>query len=491
MKYIRPLLVLVFLFIIGRVSAQISEFNLSDYKLPDLNYREFVTNFNFGGNNNSYLLSESSSTSKTRNYSFSGDFSAYYYHYLNNATRQKEESAGFDFSPNFNSTKDDGDLTDRSNSLNPSVYYLATNRIYRDKRFIEVDLDIDYKLLKYNIRQTLNLYPVETIVDERPVYHDFSVTIPLKIGTGRIEQVQDARQAVYIFDELSKIDRVGKERSKEEVLEFAQFISELKKERFFDSRLKRMAELEALDSFLVAHNYLLKSDARYFTTLLDFWEYGGASPRNSGNRLSFSLYPGYSFYYYKNTGNGWYYNSGKRSYYALSISGGIEYKHEKPINLYWQNTIDINGYFGVTEVHDTTRSGKSTASIPNMQIGYFQTIAYYPNTRTNIQLTGSLQYMYLFGKNDPENFDFHGYGARTSVTCSANYYITQKLRLSLYSSLYYILQDSDDEVPMNFNDFTGSAFTLSDYKSYVNSPSSYMKNHFSGVINVGLTYSIF
>jgi len=496
MKLIKPIMVFTLLFLILKANAQTNEFNLSDYKLPDLNYKELETNFGLAGMNNSYTNPSGRTPGKVRDNLLSGNFNAAFYHYLNNATRQKEEFARLDFASNFSNIKEDGDLFSKNNSLNPALSYQLFNRLYYGRRFLETDLDVNYEFTRYKMKQNYYtpLYPSYFDVEEQPLTHNFSISVPVKIGIGRIEQVQDARQAVYIFDELAKIDRIDKNRSKEEILEFARFISELKKERFFDSRLRRMAETEALDSFLVAHNYLLKSDAKYFATLIDFWEYGGQTLRNSGNRLSFALYPGYSFYYYENTGEGLFYADRKTRLNAFTISGGVEYKHEKPINLYWQNTIDIGCYFGLLEIkQDSVVTNKKTESIPNMQIGYFQTLSYYPDTRTNMHLTGSLQFIQLYGKNDsdPNVIGFSGSGAKASLNYSVYYYVSPKLRLRINSSLYYIWQDSDDEIPMNFSNPAGSAFTVSDYNSYVNSTTSYMKNHFNGQINIGLTYSIF
>ena len=496
MRHIKPLMVFTLLFLLSKANAQTNEFNLQDYKLPDLNYKELVTNFGFVGRNNSFTNPSGSTPGKSRDNLLSGNFNAGFYHYMNNATRQKEEYARFDFVSDFSNTKEDGDVISKNSSLNTALSYQLFNRFYNGRRFLETDLDINYEFDRSKVRQNVYVPPYSDYlsVEEKPFSHNFSISVPLKLGTGRIEQVQDARQAVYIFDELAKIERIDKNRSKEEILEFARFISELKKERFFDSRLKRMAEMEALDSFLVAHNYLLKSDAKYFATLLDFWEYGGQTVRNSGNRLSFALYPAYSFYYYKNTVDGFFNDEVKTRLNAYSISGGVEYKHERPINLYWQNTIDMGGYFGIMEIRqDSAGTNKKTESIPNMQFGYFQTVSYYPNTRTNMHLTGALQFTQLYGKNDsdPDIIGFSGTGAKASLNYSVYYYVTPKLRLRINSSLYYIWQDSDDKIPMNFSNPGGSAFTLSDYNSYVNSTGGYMKNHFNGLVNIVLTYSIF
>lgn len=40
---------------------------------------------------------------------------------------------------------------------------------------------------------------------------------------------------------------------------------------------------------------------------------------------------------------------GKFNLSALLLDGGIELKHEKPINLFWQNSVDLICYAGIIE----------------------------------------------------------------------------------------------------------------------------------------------
>ena len=147
-----------------------------------------------------------------------------------------------------------------------------------------------------------------TNITGKPIH--FLVQAPVKFGNGRIEQVQDARQAVYIYKELSKADRMSPDKTDEQILEFAKLISQLKNKRFFDSRLRRIAEIESVDSFFTAKNYIKESDATYFTTLNDYWEYGNGPVRSSGTRFSVALLPGYYFYDYNN-------NQSDPAYYRL------------------------------------------------------------------------------------------------------------------------------------------------------------------------------
>ena len=68
------------------------------------------------------------------------------------------------------------------------------------------------------------------------------------------------------------------------------------------------------------------------------------------------------------------------------MQGGLEYIHEKPINQQWQNTFSsymslgvVNGkYRGDISIEDVK------VDIPKFNLGFSNTIGFYPNTRTSI-----------------------------------------------------------------------------------------------------------
>lgn len=91
-------------------------------------------------------------------------------------------------------------------------------------------------------------------------------SIPLRVGKGRIEQVEDARQAIYILDNLAKRGVLNRRLSNDEIYTFSQIISTVKNKRFFDSRLRMIDEITTVDSFLVKNNLLATAGAPYFTT---------------------------------------------------------------------------------------------------------------------------------------------------------------------------------------------------------------------------------
>jgi len=477
--------------------GQLSDFDLSKYKLPDLERRTLETDFNISGYNNYNKTPDQTfyAAEETRTNQYSGNFYMNYNHYINNSKYQRESNLRLDFSSDFYKRKENKEALNKNNNIAPALYYQLENRkYYNGSSFFETDFALDYQY-RNNKRYSKSSFEASENKENLQT-HVILAYIPIKLGTGRIEPVQDARHAVYLFDELSKIKRLSSDKSDEEIIEFAELISQLKNKRFFDSRLRRMAEIESLDSFLISNNYIPEQDARYFTTLSDFWAYGNRQLRNSGTRFSGVIRPGYYFDDFNNTGDGLYFIDNKYNLSALLLDAGIEYKREKPINLFWQNSIDLNCFVGIIEgrLNDKTNSVENKIRIPNIQLGFYQTIGFFPNTRTEMNFRYSVQYVQLFDKSDlqKEILGAEGKGAKGATELSINYYISPKFRLNFASSFYYVWQDSKDEAIINFDNVAGSNYLLSNFNPDNNVYRDYFKvNEIANRFSISLSYSIF
>ena len=490
MRKNKQFLILILLSLYEISFAQLKDFNLSDYKLPDLKRKALETNFNLSGNNYYY-----NGTEKVGSNDYNSNVLVNYNHYLNSAKYQRESDFGLDFRSNFQNRKNNDKLLNKLSNFEPLLYFNIENRKYfQTNKFYETNLNLSYKYGKNTGYYRNDITNSEST--DKLQTHSLLAYVPVKLGIGRIEQIQDARHAVYLFEELSKIDRVSSEKTDKEIIEFAALISQLKNKRFFDSRLRRISELESIDSFLLNHKYLLESDVKYFSTLADYWDFGNRPIRYSGTRFSGVILPGYYFYNYNNPGDGLSFYNGKYNLSALLLNSGFEFKHEKPINLLWQNSLDLNGYFGIIEgrLNDKSNSKNDVLRIPNVQLEFRQSIGFYPNTRTDVSFGYSVKYVQLFDKTDLDNeiFGVEGRGIKTSADLSVNYYISPKFRLNMASSVYYIRQDSKDNARINFEDIVGSNYLLSNFRSIINGfPDYYKKNEIVNSFRISLIYSVF
>ncbi len=418
----------------GQSFAQLNTFKLSDYKLPYLKRRALDINFNMEGTNNftKFTLDSENNSDKNQESSYTNNIRLNYNSYLNSIKKQQQTVANLYLSSSFSGSKQNDMFKRKSYGISPLFEFRSYNRYYyKTNNFFEINYTLNYRYEK-----TGNKSWEEDILNDKRnrTSNNFNVSLPIKIGSGRIEPIQDARHAIYIIDELKKEDKISKELSHEDIIKFAVFVSELKNKRFFDSRLRRIAELEALDSFLKTNDYISQTDSRYFTTLLDFWEYGNTTIRNSGQRISLMLVPRYGItsssikLIDSNTKE-------KRNY--LSFIGGVEYAREKPINLYWQNNIwaYANAQISNSKNEENTQINKDRGH--SIQIGFTQSFVYYPNTRTNAWFSYTANYSKNITKEETDNSkqDFDELSARTAL--EIDYYISPKFRFNFYASIFF------------------------------------------------------
>lgn len=482
--------------------SQLNSFNLSDYKLPNLKRHILETNldlngFNYFGNqpNNS-----GSSSIKDKSNSYFGSFRLGYNGYVTNEKRQLEISSIVSVQADYYNSKENGNLTSKNNSVRPAFYNTFFHRWYfKPGIFMETDQLFTYALQNTNYSTYSYGYNQNEISQHQ---QNINIYLPLKIGKGRIEQVEDARQAVYLFDELKKAGRLSSDKTPEEIIEFARFISELKNKRFFDSRIQKIYELEAIDSFLNVHHDISKADARYFATVNDFWAFGNTPVRRSGFRLSAAIYPGYNRYSYKNLALNSYYQDNDYSLTNYSIHAGLELVNERPLNLFWQYSTTLSFFAGTMKADYSGRndngfyyySTKYSCHVPDLQFNLNHKTGFYPSTRTSLEHIAGLNYVNLFGdkNSNSSTISEKGYGIRLYSDIELDYYISPKLRLNISSILSYTRQDTKNHCNVNFDNLIGSNFGV---MSLVNNFSAYNNPYsdkiFTHQFYVSVRYSIF
>jgi hypothetical protein len=471
-----PILAIFILFSYGALQAQ-TQYNLAGYKLPNLERRLLEAGFSFTGSNYSSTAPGINNTEfKYGNKNLEGDLDLFYQYFLNNERVQRHAEVFAAIDGGASSYSSAGETHTRFRIFEPVVDVNLVNRYYfRERNFIETHL-----LLNLGTTWQKNIH---TLTDVSAVRNrrNMRVLLPLRYGWGRIEQVQDARHAVYIVDDLSRAGRLQQRLSENEVTELARLISRVKNERFFDQRIKRKAELQSVDSFLVARNLISEYDAVYFTSLTDIWDYGDGPVRNSGTRISAVIAPGYYLGHLKNPniqpGQEEYFNELK--YFVLA--GGIEFIRERPVSLVWQSTLVAHAYGGLNTGTQSTQVADQKLNIPYMQILLRHGLGYYPNTRTEALLNLGVKYVQFFDNDDEEVYGLNGTGITAQMGLHAYYYLSPRFRLFARTVTDYLWQD---------NPVTHAEHTFLDhfYHQVAFSP---LKTGFNFYIHGGLLYKIF
>lgn len=431
------------------LKAQENEgFKLSNFQTPDFSRKvlgiSLDSESNFSNYNNE-IDSEKNSNGNSflstnlfklsfGDYTNSRDKISYYGITLNTGLRINN-------SENFNTPSYSNKITNSETEL---------SLMWNNKRFIQpkffliynINSGYDFEFKKYN-------YDGNYIRFENYTKNRFNFTPAVGVGIGRIEDVTDARQALYIIEALENKNVLSRKMTAQEINEFARVISSVKNKRFLDARLHKIEELTAVDEFLNANELLKKSDISYFTELNDMWEYGDLFPRKSGYELSLdnSLY------------SNWYNAKFKdeelkvdsvNAYHDLSNVISLNFNYCMPSGLNWQHDflMRVSSYFP----YKSANNDLSLSQLEKMPISLSSTlsykIGYYPNTRTNFYAS------ILTGFNPKLET---GYGRTNAVLgLGTYYYFSPNLRLSANVNMYntHIKSDYSDGRMMYNNNFS-------------------------------------
>ncbi|MDD4970131.1 MAG: hypothetical protein PHT07_11970 [Paludibacter sp.] len=453
-------------------SAQEFKYDLNKYFTPDIVRNSLDLNFNSNGNfenNTSQPTTPGDPHDSISSSNLSGSIQSIFRTTNNTRKHITDFSLIGNLSGYTSSNKDNRNQNnvkntgnDASESINPTY----TSTLYNlKKQFIRFGGSLNF--YNYNEIKTNEYNSNKTKSNNDQLF--FNANVSIGIGVGRIEQVADARQAIYILEELSKKGVLSRHLSDDEIFKLSQQVSRVKNKRFLDSRLHLIDEISSIDSFFVANNLLNKQDATYFTTLNDLWQNGANFSRGSGHVFQINLMPFMDINTRKNQTTFFmpdsiYWNksnlSSKGAYVTLS------YNYEKAVNLNWQHSVDARLWgssylynqsvaYSTDQLQEPTKSNQS-----NLNLSGKYSIGYYPNTRTYLT-AGITQYFQVsYAKNyDSTIFDSKPwqkqFSSTTELNCSVYYYISSQLRLSGSASLrkYY------SEYPLYNNNRLNGSFS--------------------------------
>jgi len=373
-------------------------FDIAKYYTPNIVRNELPISFNLNSN---YLFSSfdyietdfnnetSNQYTSYKNYDFIGNIVSNFSHYVNTRKKISTFAIGLSLNTNYSSRKTDQPYatiySDNFNTISTNKLSVSwSNQRYFSKLFF-LNYNI-YSDVSYNYKQNKIENQSEESNQKQNEY-GFSLSPQIGIGYGRIENVEDARQAVYIANALSKKNVLTRNLSNEEIFDLSRKISTVKNKRFLDSRLHLTDEISTVDSFFVSINLLSANGAAYFTTLYDMWQYGDLFPRKSGYNISFLAYPYYSYNYTKDTPD-----LGTIYYpHHAYLETDLVLDYERPFKLNWQHSAEIGGYASFLQGKEGETDFNSIFStyykIFTAWASY--SLGYYPNTRTNIRATVS------------------------------------------------------------------------------------------------------
>ncbi len=440
-------------------------FELKDYKNPDYQFKKLETGFYFGsntsGNSRSYSGSQSWPELRTDRFAVSGQLTPEFYSYKNRRHYQGSQRLQMGLNPHYlainneiinqNSTQSE---EYKQSGFIGNLYGESNNRFYNNKlQFIEVNTKLLYR---YNGQKNsqdkdpVDYQSAQNVVDRN---QEISLYVPLLIGAGRIESVQDARLALYIFEDLQKSGNLKHEPNKEEIETFASFITELKNKRHFDSRLRKISEITAVDSMLQTMGLKTGPEASYFTLLNDNWDFASGPQRESGSRFSFGVAPrlmidlNFRRDKYLDATNQESVIENKGQHRAIGADVLMSYLRAVPTSAEWQHDTYAEAVFSLLNTYAITKNidgGSSEVESfykePSFGARLSHEIGYYPNSRTSVSLLGEAGYQYFYKakrKVSPLEEEESTTNISATLRLQGHYYFSPQLTFNAVLAGYY------------------------------------------------------
>lgn len=372
-----------------------------------------------------------------KNSSSSGSFGGAYY--FTKSTDKILLNASASMNGSFNRAKSDNQSVVNTNSsfaINPHFFLL--NKWFVEKYFFEVGTDLFGSMNKAKNESS-------NIPD---LYKDklgqYSFALNLGIGKGRLENVTDMQNALWLYKELKEAKQLSDELTSEELIGLAKNITKGNNTRVLDSRRRTKFLLATVDNYLQEKGKINKTDINYFNNLNDILFFAFNNSRLSGTEKFIRLSPG--FYEQNNNttqNDGATETKGKIQNKSLTIMAGFQ--KYLPANLVHQNNFgaSIRLYLLTNKLTNKylmnsviTSENNKINDIRQTGISLFYQHAIYPNTRTiiNFNVQPEIGYQSI---NSGNNF----YG-KAEVSGNLNYFISYQTRFTC--SLMAKYQKNDD-----------------------------------------------
>jgi len=272
MKMFSVLLMLWSATTIAQTSGDKNQNFLRNYKAPDFKQRQLNLSFSANGNSSSNTVAGNRLGENT---------DLFYFQYSNSQKYQGNFSVNFQSSLNWEKS----DVFERTSAVT-GIYLNTQNRFYfKPKWFVGV-----HGFVNIN-----HVYNNQTAMTTTSIFDGDLIPL-VSIGNGRLEPIQYARNAMDIEKLLSKGNRLSKSYSMGELQLIADKLAEINNVRYFDYRLRRVEQFEALDKTLQEVGGISEFDITYFAHLADAYLYANNFIRYSGFRQELGILPVGGFY---------------------------------------------------------------------------------------------------------------------------------------------------------------------------------------------------
>jgi hypothetical protein len=418
-------------------SFKIKDYSLRDYVAPDIRYKRFELGTRFNGSGNQH------GDNNTINYGGNVQLGLDTYKNLTNY-----QGSGYtSFIVNYSGSASKA-TSNKSALFSPQISFghTSVNRMYNSNdRFIGIHPEIQTYYNSFWREQTSGSN-VSTIKQRNQSYNG---SLVLSVGTGRIQPVKAARQAMDILISLEKYNRLSKNPSKAQIDSLAKIANSIAYKRFYDYRFKRIYQLEELDKGIEQLDLVENRDMVYAANLSDIWNYGRTYSRGSGTRYEVGFIP---FADYTNNFSDDEIIKNENSQTTYGLSGFAGWIKQTPVNYAWQSDFSVILSYDIStkqneQVSPTPSESENKTS--SQILGTRWTLGYYPNTRTEVRFGPfiNLSAAKISSIQNGNSFDSEYFGMATGAGFESYYYISPRFRLGIEAASSFISDEYTDVHP--------------------------------------------
>lgn len=415
---------LLFIFFISFISVHntsAQQYDYSRFRFPDVKVKGLNSTVNLNGNMFDYKNKPLDFNTGSINYSLNGS----YFLFTNTNVQQKTDRVYFNHSFDYNKYFPNAiilnqDKTLKSRNAQFSISKQQVNRKYSNTEGAMFGIQNKFFEFDHNIRASYrDTYNKSEQFEYKQNTYNVFATLPVKIGYGRIEPMNDLFLAQFLMDDLLNSGLITSNFAEDQLFELAQLMSSVRNQRVFDFRRANIYQLTEIAGWLEKNN--IPQNIKTFTTLSDNWQYAFENTRNHGKRISLGLVPwvDYTSFNYSNS------SDIKETNYGVGLQA--EYNVSKAVSQFVQRDL----YFGVAQHYQNTKDNRQT-NITNLQAAF--SYGYHPNSRTTIALTPSVDYYLL---------DFKDHAADLKLNVSASYFINNRARINFNFGIGYNVSTTD------------------------------------------------
>ncbi len=353
------------------------------------------------------------------------------------------ERSNFNYSQYANSARYQGSL---------NVGLLTDIALYKNEDFKDFSMEYDIVLNTQN-RFFFNKewfigfhsngaigYESETDSNPSGKNTELSVSIvpALSIGNGRLEPVTYARSAMDIEKSLTKGGRLRTDYTKGQLKMIADELARINNVRFYDFRLRRIEQFEALDNLMKEVGGVSDFDMVYFSHLSDAYLYAQSFTRYSGFRTELGIV---------NKTDIRLWNPNDVLYQRYNISGFANVIYDLPKTYAIQHTFSA-GAMGGPELIEN--NGIAVSTTPMWLTGEYR-LGLFPTTRTNLN----------FGVKAGMYYE-EEVGTAVGFYSNGSIYLSPQFRLSFNAGVKwgenYVEHSTGGIIPSVYNSYDGLTF---------------------------------